>query len=508
MKVCRAFVPKLESFFLSFLLLGFCYSQDQNAFCIKFHFDKWQKTDSLNEKAKIIGVSLVEDRFGNQNSACYFNGNIHSYVNLGTGKSLKPEIGSVSLWFRCDEIVYSGTGYSHNVILLTKSHSGDDFFEGYSIDYDYRGKRIIGSVTESEEKQISIRSIDTLHLGKWYHVVITFDDNFFQLFVNGELQNKLQKRFTNKYLESDSVMLGNSANLKNLRFFNGCIDDIEIYHKVLSNDEVIELYNSPNPNRNAIWYRLMFWLFGIVVFLILIYLAIKRRIKIYLKRENEKHQLSYDLMEQKIKVLRSQMNPHFIFNSLNTIQQFIITNNNGLAELYLSKFSKLLRSTLEINNREFVTLSEEIEYIKRYVEIESLRFGSRIELTVKIDSRIKEGEVRIPQMMIQPFVENSIWHGLPQRAGFKRINLFFDFISDKKVGCIVDDNGTGIKLEKDEALKKKKSFAIELIQQRLSLLGKLNKENYAFSVLSKFDEIGNSEGVRIEIEIPIIKSDT
>lgn len=482
-------------------------AQVQEGAIARYWFNEIEKNGSDNVY-KSYHCLKVEDRFGNSNSAIYLQGNFGSYINLGDIDNLKPSIGSISLWFKLEHEMQNGKGVKINPIFFTRSHSGVDYCEAIFIGYDLDAKRINCNTSLSEEKQVTLYSKSKIIPGKWYHLVFIFDTHQILLFLNGKLECESPRDFTNEYLKNDSLVIGNWVSERNKRFYNGMIDDIMIFDRPLKSSEVLELYKAPNPNKHAFLFRIISWIFILSIIILIIVLIIRARFKTLIKREKERNQIINDLMEQKIKVLRAQMNPHFIFNSLNTIQQFIITNNNGLAELYLSKFSKLLRSTLEINNREFVTLSEEIEYIKRYVEIESLRFGSRIELTVKIDSRIKEGEVRIPQMMIQPFVENSIWHGLPQRSGFKRINLFFDFISDKKVGCIVDDNGTGIKLEKNEALKKKKSFAIELIQQRLSLLGKLNKENYAFSVLSKFDEIGNSEGVRIEIEIPIIKSDT
>ncbi len=468
---------------------------------LKFHFDDYESSLSNDNLIRKVGVSSSSDRFGNQNAACYFQGNTQSYVNLGTSHKLKPKKGTISLWFRLDEVVFSGQGYTHNVIILTKSHVGNDFFEGYMIDYDYQGKRIIGAVTQSSLNQLSIRSTDTLNIGKWYHSVLTFDDNYLCLYVNGVLQNKLIKKFPNFFLETDSVMLGNSANLKNLRFFNGAIDDVEIYHRVLNEKEILKLYNASNPNRNSVFMHWILLILIIIIFIIITIFFIKIRIRNILKKKDEKNQILLHSLEQEIKMLQAQMDPHFIFNSLNTILQFILTKENEKAELYLTKFSKLIRKIIESNINEQISLKDELYILQNYIDIESIRFDKIITPSIEIDEDIDTGFIFIPHMMIQPFVENAIWHGFRLKEGERKLNLSFKK-QDKNTLCVtVEDNGIGRHNELKNKKREGRSLAINFIEQRLQLMNKKYNNFYKLIIIDK----EKNAGTIVKITIPIIE---
>jgi LytS/YehU family sensor histidine kinase len=200
------------------------------------------------------------------------------------------------------------------------------------------------------------------------------------------------------------------------------------------------------------------------------------------------------------------MNPHFIFNSLNTILQFIITKNNGKAELYLTKFSKLLRKLLETNTNEAISISDEVEILNKYLEIEALRFNSVFISDIKIDAKINPVTAFIPHMLIQPFVENAIWHGLRTKVGEKNLNIVFELINQKTLLCTIEDNGVGRnKKQKEEqiTLTKNKSLAIAFINQRLELFSKIHATNYNLSILDIVNEQGNSLGTKVELYIPI-----
>lgn len=171
-----------------------------------------------------------------------------------------------------------------------------------------------------------------------------------------------------------------------------------------------------------------------------------------LKNAGEKLELQSKLHEMEIRTLKSQMNPHFIFNALNSIQQFIVTGDNVKAEMYLSKFSKLIRDLLESNSNEGLLLSEEVEILKGYIEMEMLRFDNSFSYEITIDSKLNQQKVKLPHLMIQPFVENAIWHGLLLKQGDGRINLRFEYDSLTTIKCIVEDNGIG-----REASKKKEN---------------------------------------------------
>jgi hypothetical protein len=446
----------------------------------------------------------VDDRFGNENSACYFQGTYGSYLNLGKDKALKPSKASISLWMNIDMTIESGIGYKMNPIIVTKCDTTVDFFEAYAIYYDYGRNRIVAGSTLSEANQCGIVTNQNCRSGLWYHVVLTYDNDSLGLYVNGKKQNKLSKGFETAFLATDSVMVGNAISVKNKRFFNGAIDDIIIYNKVLSENEILDLYNAPNPNRYAEIFKWMLTALSILIGLAGIIALFVRRYKKRFEKEIEKNSLQNKIYGLEIKAMKAQMNPHFIFNSLNSIQQFILEKDDDNAYNYLSKFSILVRKILETNNRESITLTDEIEILKGYLEIEALRFSNAFEWEIIEDPALSANKIHIPHMMVQPFVENAIWHGLLHKRGDKKLTVRFSFIDENKLLCVVEDNGAGRDAAKKENLTGKNSLAIDFIKQRLELLGKMKKTEYSLLINDKKDVNGGNSGTIIELTLPVL----
>lgn len=456
---------------------------------------------------KGAGFAFVEDRFGNKNASCYLHGSDDSYLNLGTDMTLKPKAGSVSVWFKLDREIVSGRGYSLNPIVLTKCADRDDFFEAYCVYYDYVTQRIASGCTLDSTNQVNAHSPEKTYVNQWYHVVVTFDDEHLALYVNGEQTCKLKKNFTTEYSLLDSVVVGHSANKKNARYFNGCIDDISIYNKVLSPLEVSQLYFEPDPNKTNGLIKTILLILLIVVISISISAFIVWRIKKGIEKERKQNMLQQQLYEAEILAKRSQMDPHFIFNSLNTIQQFILANKNEEAYEYLSKFSKLIRMILESNNKGTLSLAQEIEILKRYIQIEKLRFDEQFAEHIEMDADLNINAIYIPQMLVQPFVENAIWHGLLPKNGTKNIWLRIKKHTEKTLLFEVEDDGVGRTRKADSLLNfnKGKSLAKELIRKRLELLSKQLNLKLGFEIIDKVNNNVNG-GTVIRIIVPILKS--
>ncbi len=209
-------------------------------------------------------------------------------------------------------------------------------------------------------------------------------------------------------------------------------------------------------------------------------------------------------LEQKL--MRSQMNPHFIFNSLNSIQQFIVSGQNEKAELYLSKFSKLVRELLESNMVENISIQDEAAILQNYIEMEALRFRNTFTFSVTIGEKIIKEHQRIPHMMIQPFVENAIWHGLLPKENNRHLQVLFEADTPKTVCCIIDDNGVGRAASiKKETTFKKKSLALGFIKHRIELLRKTLKVNCSVNIIDKTSETGLPTGTRVIIVLPLMK---
>jgi len=194
-----------------------------------------------------VGATLVSDRFGNPNAAWYLNGTPNSYINLGTYSALKPTTLSVSMWLNITAPVYSCSGYSYNPILLTKTQTGNNCWESYCFYYDMFTNKIAIAGTRLPCNQPCVWTPSAVSSGTWHHLVFTFDNTAMNLYLDAVLQGTAFKGFSQVYLAGDSVMVGNSANISNDRYFNGTVDDMRFYQCVLSQTQVTSLYNEPNP---------------------------------------------------------------------------------------------------------------------------------------------------------------------------------------------------------------------------------------------------------------------
>jgi hypothetical protein len=467
----------------------------------RFSFNSGKDYDEISKKkVKLVGTSFTNDRFGNENSAIYLVGNQFSYINLGSDSRLKSKEASISLWVKVEIEIWSGQGYSVNPIIITKSSEGDDFYEAFSLYYLLEGDHVGATTTQDSLKQIALTSPEKFERFKWHHIVFCYDYDYLALYIDGKLKGKNQKGFESKFLSTDSVLIGVTANEKNSRFLNGAVDDLEFYHKVLTENEVKELYEAPNPNRQKI---MIYWTLVGLCFLgaiVVIYSFGRYRLNLSVKKEKQQLELANKLLENELRINRALMNPHFIFNSLNTLHNYILTQNTEIASDYLLRFSKLIRKILESNLSDTISLEMELELIERYLEIESLRFKDYFEYKVIMDPKIVPSTTIIPIMMVQPFIENSVWHGLRDKKGDKIITISFSFHEANYLFCVIEDNGLGRK-NNNPNLMEKKSLATGFILQRLELLNKIHHLNCYLKIIDK----PNNQGTRVEILLPILK---
>ncbi len=217
----------------------------------------------------------------------------------------------------------------------------------------------------------------------------------------------------------------------------------------------------------------------------------------------EKLVLEKNLRTYTLKSIKAQMNPHFFYNALNTIQAFIYDDDKRNASTYLSKFSKLTRTILEMSEKETVTLFEEIEALKLYLDIEKARFTNDFEYTVKINPELDLEFIKIPSMLIQPYVENAVKHGLLHKKELKKLDIAFKRI-DSDLIINIEDNGIG--RQKSEELNKIKnsghqSFATKANLKRLNLLN--NNAKLGIEYIDKKDSHNNASGTIVVIRIPI-----
>ena len=236
-------------------------------------------------------------------------------------------------------------------------------------------------------------------------------------------------------------------------------------------------------------------LWGVVLFLAILLVAVM--IIFQMRIRNVKSKSENSLLEQKL--LRSQMTPHFIFNSLSVLQGMILNKEEVKANQYLSKFSRLLRVTLEISREKMTPLSQELLALEHYVALQNLESDKSLEYQVNIDDKVQLDEVLIPPMLIQPFIENAIEHGFTNESFDKKIELFIHF-KEKDLYCIIRDNGIGVEATKRETSNQKKSLATSITKERIQLLSKEMKTSGSIEICDR--KIRNEQGTEVTLVIP------
>lgn len=212
----------------------------------------------------------------------------------------------------------------------------------------------------------------------------------------------------------------------------------------------------------------------------------------------------YKLRKKNLQILlqslRREMNPHFIFNSLNSVNQFIAENNEIAANKYLTRYATLMRNIMTTSNKNFITLNEEIETIKHYVSLEALRFSDQFEYQIDIDERIDTYHTLVPNMILQPFIENAIWHGLRYKDGKGRLTIRFEQEEGHLFKAVITDDGIGVAASKNIKTKNQqtyKSRGIKNTSERIATLNKLYGCNIQYTTAALITQDGSGTVVTL-----------
>lgn len=241
----------------------------------------------------------------------------------------------------------------------------------------------------------------------------------------------------------------------------------------------------------------LFVLGGFVLIIIVMAWLFIRQNKIKAEHQNV-------ILEQKL--LRLQMNPHFIFNALSNILNFINRKDTANAATYLTSFSRLLRSTLESSREDYILLSDEIKNLKNYLDLQLLRYAGKFEYSIEVDEEIDIENAIIPPMLIQPFIENAIEHGIRHKQGKGHICIRFR-LEDKKVICEVEDDGVGREKAWEAKYKERKthkSLATEIITDRIQALNKKLKQKIVLNIIDLKSEGNKPTGTRVILNMPYL----
>ena len=214
--------------------------------------------------------------------------------------------------------------------------------------------------------------------------------------------------------------------------------------------------------------------------------------------------LQKNLAEYEQKALHLQMNPHFVFNCLGSISSFIVQNGNDSAIKYLAKFSKLMRLTLEYSKESLIPVDKEIEGLQNYLELEQLRFNQTFDFKITKDKNI-EDDMALPPLLIQPFVENAIIHGLIPKKEFGLVSIDFS-LTDKNLICTITDNGIGLSKSreiKENSVQVHKSMALDIIKKRLEMMGDSTSKATTFTI-EEIIENGEIKGTKVVLKLPVM----
>ena len=257
---------------------------------------------------------------------------------------------------------------------------------------------------------------------------------------------------------------------------------------------------------------LEFWWFWAVLgslFLTMAYLLYRFLVSRAKKTERLKADFEHQVSEIQMQALRAQMNPHFLFNSLNSIKYFAISKSKDETAAYLSKFSLLVRAILNNSKSRTISLKDELDALQLYIEIEHLRLDGKFDYQIDIDSGIHIKQAQIPPMILQPYVENAIWHGLMHKDGRGKLLVQVKDMGHQ-IQCIIEDNGIG-RVKSSEFRGKqtdhKKSVGMQITSDRIALINKIYHIDTQVHVIDLMDEKGMATGTRVVINVPLIQDE-
>jgi ligand-binding sensor domain-containing protein len=276
-----------------------------------------------------------------------------------------------------------------------------------------------------------------------------------------------------------------------------------IFHAAIKNDD--GSWSNSNVNLPiaiipAWWQTKWFRIVCVFFVCVCLFLLIRWRIISVRKQEQNKAKTEKELFELEAKALRSQMNPHFIFNCMNSIKSLIQKDEKDKAETYLITFSKLIRTIFQNSDKREITLFDEIETCCLYTQLESLRFGNKLHYSFDVDETIDLKSVMVPALILQPFIENAIWHGImpKENGGELRVKISR---KENKIFCVIEDDGIGrevsMKNKFPDAEITHQSKGVSLTQSRLELSNMLNERNATVEIIDRTNENDETAGTKV-----------
>ena len=260
--------------------------------------------------------------------------------------------------------------------------------------------------------------------------------------------------------------------------------------------------------RPPFWQTWWFRILGVLFIAGIIYLWYRRRVRLTQEKEAEKTATNKKFAELEMQALQSQMNPHFVFNALASIQSFIQDNEVEVAEEYLASFGELMRMFLDSSKSKFTTLEDELRLIRLYIEMEQMRFVNRFETNIAIDEKIDPSISRIPTLLLQPFVENAINHGLFHKEGKGHLDIGIHLEGENTLICTIEDDGIGraaVAQLQSGSVRAHKSRATQIVNERLEVFKKTEGIDITVDIEDKYDDERRGTGTVVRIRMPVME---
>jgi ligand-binding sensor domain-containing protein/two-component sensor histidine kinase len=257
--------------------------------------------------------------------------------------------------------------------------------------------------------------------------------------------------------------------------------------------------------RPAFWQTTLFKVMGILLLIAIVYSYFRIRIYLIKREARRRTEVEQQIAQLEMKALRAQMNPHFIFNALNSIQTFMMKEETEQALSYLSRFARLIRNVLDSSQLNSIPISKEVQILENYIALEKLRFADQFDCEIQVDPALEPDFTDIPTMILQPFVENAIWHGLLHKKEKGTIRITFTKLVDR-VLCTIEDDGIGRERAaewRQQTGGNHHSRGLQITRDRLALYNHRFNLDVTFDIEDKYNEMGEPAGTLVKVWLPL-----
>lgn len=443
-----------------------------------------------------LGLAINHQNIGAANEAL---GNLEEalknyYKSLEYNNEVDSKIGKIICGYSIANVLIKKEKYKEanktvSAILPLAIKENDKFY--LSNTYNTLG---LSFVYLKEFSKAKTNLNKALNIAKQYNiqtVVVKANENL--AFLNNKTGNYKKAYEYFKIAKEEELKTINARNLIYVR------DLITEYNRERAENQIKSLAKKNEIAQLQLDRIINLWILAISIFVLI-------SIIIYSVYRQNKLKSEKKILSLKQDALRSQMNPHFLFNALNSIKLYIINNDQKKATSYLNKFSKLMRKILEASSLQEITLAEEIETMKLYMNIENIRFSNEIDFKVNVEENINLEAVKIPPLVLQPFLENSLWHGLSSKKEDKKITVSIKKPNNRFLEFTIVDNGIGREESSKIKAKKfinRKSVGIDLTTERLKAFVKTLDNNFELHYVDLKDSSNKSLGTKVILKFPL-----